>query len=88
MEDIFADTAFGKAALNKLKPIQEGFMLFECGWVGNTPAEVKDTGLMKCKGAVFREAKTGKNKGKRSVLVKGTERSTFITREEILSFND
>lgn len=88
MENIFADTAFGKAALEKLSPVEEGFMLFECGWVGKTIKELKDNGLMKCTGAVFREAKNGKNKGKRTVIVKGTERSTFITRQEILRFSE
>lgn len=84
MEDLFGDTAIGKAALSKLNPIDDGFMLFECGWVGKNIKEMKDNGVMKCKGAVFREGKRGNKK----VIVKGTERSTFITREDILRFSE
>jgi hypothetical protein len=80
LENIFACTAYGKAALKKLEPIAEGFMLFECGWLGK---ELEEMTVMQVEGAVFREAKSGKNKGKRCILVKGTVRTAFVTQEEI-----
>lgn len=83
MENIFADTPYGKAALKKLAPIEEGFMLFECGWLGSKPSEMT---VIKAKGAVFREAKSGKNKGNRAIPVKGTERTVYVTIEEIAKF--
>lgn len=84
LENIFADTAYGKAALKKLEPVAEGFMLFECGWLGK---KLEEMTVMQAKGAVFREAKSGKNKGKRCILVKGTERTAFVTKEEIAAFS-
>lgn len=42
---------------------------------------------MKVTGAEFREAKTGPNKGMRSVLVKGTKRTAFVTVDEMRGFN-
>lgn len=83
MENIFDDTAYGKAALKKLEPIADGFMLFKCGWLGK---KIEEMTVMPAKGAVFREAKSGKNKGKRCIIVKGTERTAFVTQEEIAAF--
>lgn len=83
MEDIFSDTAFGKAALKKLRPIPKNFMLFDCGWLGKKPEEMT---VMKCTGAVFRKAKTGPNAGKLTVMEKGTQRTAYVTREEIAKF--
>jgi len=83
MDNIFADTAYGKAALAKLAPVAENFMLFECGWLGQ---KVEEMTVMECKGAQFREATKGKNKGKLSIIVKGTERTAYVTQEEIAKY--
>ena len=39
--------------------------------------------VMEVVGAQFRAAKSGQNKGKLTIKVKGTERRTYVTREEI-----
>ena len=79
-KDIFAETPFGKLALEKLAPVSGNFRLFEAGWLGKRP---QDWRVMCIKGAEFREAKAGPNKGMLSIPVKGTERSVYLTREEI-----
>ena len=38
---------------------------------------------MKVTGAEFREAKSGPQKGKLAIMVKGTQRSAYVTREEM-----
>lgn len=43
---------------------------------------------MKVTGADFRVAKAGPDKGKLAVKVKGTDRTVYVTREEIKSFDD
>lgn len=76
----FADTQYGQLALEKLAPVPENFRLFEAGWLGKRP---EDWRVMCVKGAEFRVAKTGPRKGTLSIMVKGTERSVCLTREEI-----
>lgn len=73
--DLFADHPMGKAAIKKIKPDDPNFRLFMAGWVG----DYKTTDTMEFKGAVFREAKKGKNKGKLCVIVPGTEKHVFVT---------
>ena len=79
-KDIFADCSYGKVALNKLAPVPEKFRLFSAGWLGERPADWK---TMKVTGAEFREAKSGPQKGKLVIMVKGTQRSAYVTREEM-----
>lgn len=83
-KDIFAEQSYGKIALQKLGPVPENFRLFEAGWLGKRPEEFH---VMKVAGAEFRMAKSGPNKGKLSILVKGTQRSAFVTKEEMQAFN-
>lgn len=78
--DEFATHSFGKAALKKLAPVSENFRLYTAGWLGNKPEEMT---VMQVTGAEFRRAKSGPNKGKLSILVRGTKRSAFVTRDEI-----
>lgn len=78
--DPFAEQPLGKAALKKLNPVPENFRLFEAGWLGKSP---QDFSVMEVKGAVFRHAKSGPNKGKLVVIVPGTTRSVFVTKDEI-----
>lgn len=77
-EDPFGSMAFGKAALEKIKPTDPNFYLYEAGWVSDDTMEVN--------GAVFREAKSGPNKGKLVMLVKGSEKKAFVTAEEMRKF--
>lgn len=84
--DIFAENSFGKAALKKMRrhgDLPENFRLYEAGYVEDDP---KDFNVMKVRGAVFRRAKTGPNKGNLSIKVPGTERSACVTPEECKEF--
>lgn len=75
------ETSYGRAAMKKLAPVAEGFDIYKAGWLGDKPSEW-DT--MEVSGAVFREAKSGKNKGQRTVLVTGTKRTTYISKAEMV----
>lgn len=79
-DDLFAETSFGKVALRKLAPVSENFRLYAAGWLGSKPEEFS---IMKVTGAEFRIARSGKNAGKFSILVKGTIRNAFVTAEEM-----
>lgn len=68
------------AAAKQLAPLAEGFVFFSFEWLGRHP---DDWHVMRCDGAVLREAKSGPRKGQRVIPVRGTERSAYITREEI-----
>lgn len=81
--DMFAENSFGKAALKKMGELPENFRLYEAGYVEDHP---KDFRVMKVKGCEFRRAKTGKNKGKLSIKIPGTERSACVTPEECKEF--
>lgn len=84
-EDIFAPHPYGKAALKKLGPVPENFRLYEAGWLGDRP---QDADVMEVRGAEFREAKSGPNKGKLSIMVKDTKRTVYVTRAEMKEFED
>lgn len=81
--DIMAEQSFGKIALKKLAPVGENFRLYCAGWIGNKPSEFA---VMSVEGAEFRVAKSGPNKGKLSVMVKGTKRTAYVTIEEMQAF--
>lgn len=79
MEDLFADTTYGRLALQKLAPVAPNFRLFSAGWLGdNNQRDVMDV-----TGAEFREAKRGPRKGQLCILVKGTQRTAYVTAEEM-----
>ena len=83
-QDIFADTDFGKIALKRMaeqSPLPEGFRLFSAGWMEDHPEKFWN---FKVIGAQFRMAKTGKNKGKPTIKVEGTERVSVITKRELM----
>lgn len=82
-KDIFADSVYGQVALQKLSPVPETFRLYAAGWLEEKP---KDWKTMKVTGADFRVAKAGPNKGKLSIMVKGTSRSAFVSRSEMQAF--
>jgi len=84
-KDLFADTSFGKAALKKLGPVPENFRLYSAGWLGAKP---EDWDTMKVTGAEFRVAKRGKNAGKLSVMIPGTCRTVYVTKEEMGRFDE
>lgn len=82
-KDIFAEQTYGQVALKKLAPVPDTFRLFSAGWLGEKP---KDWNTMKVTGADFRVAKAGPNRGKLSIMVKGSTRSAFVTRSEMQAF--
>ena len=84
-EDIMATVSYGRIALQKMAPIPDNFRLYEAEWLGKKPSEFT---VMKVTGAEFREAKTGPNKGKLSVMVKDSKRTAYVTREEMKAFDD
>lgn len=82
-EDIFAQQPYGKAALQKLGPVAENFRLYSAGWLGEKP---KDWDTMEIKGAEFRAAKSGPNKGKLVIEIPGTRRTVYVSRSEMAPF--
>jgi hypothetical protein len=78
-EKIFEVLPYGKAALKKMGDVPENFRLYSAELKGKHP----NYHGMKIEGAEFRQAKTGKNKGKLSILIKGTKRSAYVTTDEI-----
>lgn len=81
-EDIFADLAFGKAALKKLAPTDANFRLYKAGWLGDG----RQREIMEVTGAVFREALSGPTKGQLSIMVPHTSRSVHVTAREMDEF--
>lgn len=78
--DTFADTTYGQAALAKLGAVPDNFRLYFARFHGRDPL---DRSIIEVRGAVFRVAKAGPNKGKLSIMVKGTMRQVFVLRSEI-----
>ncbi|MBN3761103.1 hypothetical protein [Burkholderia sp. Ac-20365] len=80
--DIFAEMPFGQIALAKLQPSNPNFRLYSAGWLETGgPPETWDE--MAVTGAEFREAKSGPNKGKLSVMVPNTKRTVHVHRSEM-----
>lgn len=82
--DIFADCTFGKLALQKIASSNQNFRLFEAGWLGSGSPEQRE--VMKVTGAEFREALSGKNKGRLSIMIPHTSRSVYVTAREMDEF--
>ena len=79
--DLFADTSYGKVALQKIAPTNPDFRLYCAGWMG----EANDRQVMKVMGAVFRPAQRGRFKGQLHIKVTNTERTAYVTSEELLA---
>ena len=84
MKDLFAEQPYGKAALKKLGSVPDNFRLYEAGLLGKPP---KYSDTMFVTGAEFRIAKTGKNKGKLSIMVEGTQQTVYVSRIEMQEFD-
>jgi hypothetical protein len=83
--DLFSHHSFGRAALKQLSPVPDNFRLFEAGWLGKRPEEFR---VMEVKGAEFRVAKSGPNKGRLTVIVPGTIQTAYVTKDEIRACDD
>lgn len=82
-ELVFENCNYGQVALKKLAPVPDNFRLYSAGWLGEKHT---DWDVMKVTGAEFRLAKSGPDKGKLAIRVKGTRRSAFVTRAEMNAF--
>ena len=82
MEDLFAGTTFGQLALAKLAPTGLGFRLYQAGWLGKGT----ERDCMEVKGAEFRAAVRGPREGQLCILVKGTQRTAYVTAAEMEAF--
>lgn len=78
-EKLFENYPYGKAALKKLGDLPENFRLYSAALQG----ESQNYHGMELKGAEFRAAKTGKYKGQLSIMVKNTQRTTYVSMAEI-----
>jgi hypothetical protein len=81
--DLFAEQTYGKIALQKMAPVDPNFRLYEAGWMG----EGNERDIMEVKGALFRPALRGQNKGKLSVIVRETSRKVYVTSQEMDAFD-
>jgi hypothetical protein len=79
-EKMMEKHCFGKIALKKLGDVPDNFRLFEAGWIDKDP---RNRTVMEVKGAEFRAAKKGTNKGKLAIIIAGSQRTVYVTREEI-----
>lgn len=82
--DPMAAQGYGKAALQKLAPTPENFRLYQAEWLGDKPSEWT---VMKVTGAEFRVAKKGPNKGRLTVMTKGSKRTAYVTEAEMREFD-
>jgi hypothetical protein len=82
--DLFADTNYGKLALQKIAPTNPDFRLYYAGWMGKD----NDRQVMKVTGAVFRLAKSGKLKGQLSIMVPDTSRTAYVTPDEMTALEN
>jgi len=70
----FNDTAYGIVALKKIGDVSDNFYLYSAESV---------SGGIRVMGAEFREAKTGKNKGKKTIMIKETIKDMFVSNSEL-----
>ncbi len=80
-EKVFENQAFGQAALKKIGHVAENFRLFESGWL-------EDSDTMRVTGAEFRNAKSGPNKGRMTIMVPNTKRTVYVTKSEMQPYLD
>lgn len=80
--DVFAEYSFGQIALKKIGSPDPNFRLFLAGWMGKP----NDHKVMKIMGAIFREPSRGPNKGQLSIMVPKTQKTAYVTSEEMAAF--
>lgn len=85
--DLLAKHSYGKIALLKIKPESPNFRLYEAGWL-ETGGGPETWEVMEVTGAEFREAKSGPNKGKLTVLVPNTKRTAHVNVQEMRDFEE
>lgn len=80
--DLWAKLDLGRFALSKLAPVPDNFRIYEAETLRDSTGYA---GIIRFTGGEFRIAKSGPNKGKLSVLVKGTERTVIVSRAEFMA---
>lgn len=78
-EKLLENTAFGRAALKKLGNVPEDFRIYFASLQGKHP----NYHGMQVKGAEFRRAKRGPNKGQLRAKLPQTERTAYVSTAEI-----
>ncbi len=81
-EDIFADTTYGKLALQKMKITHPDFRIYSAGWMGRN----NDSDVMEITGAVFRKSKVG-NSEKLCIIVPFSQVTVYVTSKEISDYD-
>lgn len=81
-QDLFADTAYGKIALQRIGAVNPNFRLYSAGWLGNG----RKFGVMSVTGADFRESTRGKTKGQLSIKIPHTSQTVYVTSQEMREF--
>ena len=79
-ESIFEGTSYGKAAMEKFGSVAENFRIYSVEWMEERP---EDWETMRVTGAEFRKAKSGPNKGKLSIKLKDTDKTVYVTKEQM-----
>lgn len=87
MDNPFAEETYGKIALEKIGNVDPNFRLYEVGWLetGSHP-ETWDT--MECKGALFRVSTRGPRKGQLCIMVPGSKRTAYVTKDEMKAYDE
>ncbi|WP_287919133.1 hypothetical protein [Comamonas sp.] len=80
---IYHQMDFGQLALQKLGQLDPNFRLY---LAGIKPEPPKEWTHMEVVGAVFREPKSGPNKGTLSMMVPGTRKSVKLSRSELTEY--
>lgn len=81
--DLFADTNYGKLALQKIAPTNPDFRLYYAGWMGKD----NDRQVMKVTGAVFRAAKRGRFKRQLHIKAPNTDLTAYVTSDEMIALD-
>lgn len=81
-QDLFADTTYGKIALQKIGATNPNFRLYSAGWLGDG----RKFEVMSVTGANFRELTRGKLKGQLSIKIPHTSQTVHVTSEEMREF--
>lgn len=83
--DVFGATTYGKVALQKFAPVSATFRIYRAGWLGDRNQKWE---VMEVAGADFHVAQDGREKGKLAIKIKGSERTTHVTRAEMRAFEE
>ena len=78
--DMMNDYPPSLAGIKKMREVPDGFCFYAFAWLGDNP---EDFDVMRLTGAVYREAKSGPNKGKRTIQVPNSVRNIYVTAQEI-----